>query len=134
MASATLARLAAELGFADQSHLCRVTRSETGLTPSELRAALEQHGDGRLAPTTPSRLLARASERVRVLERDARRSSHASVCAAVAQALAHPRNRPRRLAFVQPGSAGPHGQSPNTYPRSECMMTCGVRHREPDRV
>jgi AraC-like DNA-binding protein len=35
-----LARLAAELGFADQSHLCRVVRSETGRTPSALRAAL----------------------------------------------------------------------------------------------
>ena len=35
-----LARLAAELGFADQSHLCRVVRSETGATPAALRAAL----------------------------------------------------------------------------------------------
>lgn len=35
-----LARLAADLGFADQSHLCRVVRSETGSTPSALRAAL----------------------------------------------------------------------------------------------
>ena len=35
-----LARLAAELGFADQSHLCRVIRSETGFTPSKLRHAL----------------------------------------------------------------------------------------------
>lgn len=35
-----LARLAAELGFADQSHLCRVLRSETGGTPSALRQAL----------------------------------------------------------------------------------------------
>jgi AraC-like DNA-binding protein len=35
-----LARLAADLGFADQSHLCRVVRSETGATPSALRAAL----------------------------------------------------------------------------------------------
>lgn len=35
-----LSRLAAELGFADQSHLCRVVRSETGSTPSALRAAL----------------------------------------------------------------------------------------------
>jgi AraC-like DNA-binding protein len=35
-----LARLAAELGFADQSHLCRVIRSETGQTPSHLRRAL----------------------------------------------------------------------------------------------
>jgi AraC-like DNA-binding protein len=36
-----LARLAAELGFADQSHLCRVVRRETGRTPGALRAALQ---------------------------------------------------------------------------------------------
>jgi AraC-like DNA-binding protein len=35
-----LARLAAEVGFADQSHLCRVVRSETGRTPAALRASL----------------------------------------------------------------------------------------------
>jgi AraC-like DNA-binding protein len=35
-----LARLAAELGFADQSHLCRVVVGETGLTPAALRAML----------------------------------------------------------------------------------------------
>jgi AraC-like DNA-binding protein len=35
-----LARLAAELGFADQAHLTRVVRAETGATPSALRAAL----------------------------------------------------------------------------------------------
>jgi AraC-like DNA-binding protein len=35
-----LARLAAELGFADQSHLTRVLRSETGRTPAALRRAL----------------------------------------------------------------------------------------------
>jgi AraC-like DNA-binding protein len=35
-----LARLAADLGFVDQSHLCRVLRSETGRTPSALRHAL----------------------------------------------------------------------------------------------
>lgn len=35
-----LARLAADLGFSDQGHLCRVVRSETGRTPSALRAAL----------------------------------------------------------------------------------------------
>jgi AraC-like DNA-binding protein len=35
-----LARLAAELGFADQGHLCRVVRSETGRTPSALRQLL----------------------------------------------------------------------------------------------
>jgi AraC-like DNA-binding protein len=35
-----LARLAADLGFADQAHLTRVVRAETGATPSALRAAL----------------------------------------------------------------------------------------------
>ena len=35
-----LARLAAEVGFADQAHLTRVIRSDTGTTPSALRAAL----------------------------------------------------------------------------------------------
>ncbi len=35
-----LARLAADVGFADQSHLCRVVRDETGETPSALRALL----------------------------------------------------------------------------------------------
>jgi AraC-like DNA-binding protein len=35
-----LARLAADFGFADQSHLCRVVRAEAGETPSALRAAL----------------------------------------------------------------------------------------------
>jgi AraC-like DNA-binding protein len=35
-----LARLAADTGFADQSHLTRVLRDETGRTPSALRAAL----------------------------------------------------------------------------------------------
>ena len=35
-----LARLAAELGFADQSHLCRAVRSETRRTPSALRRLL----------------------------------------------------------------------------------------------
>jgi AraC-like DNA-binding protein len=35
-----LARLAAVLGFADQSHLCRTVRSETQLTPSALRRLL----------------------------------------------------------------------------------------------
>ena len=36
----SLARLAADLGLADQSHLCRVIRSETGHTPGTLRRAL----------------------------------------------------------------------------------------------
>jgi AraC-like DNA-binding protein len=35
-----LARLAADLGFADQSHLCRVLHSETGHAPSTLRYIL----------------------------------------------------------------------------------------------
>lgn len=35
-----LARLAADTGFADQSHLCRVLRVETGRSPSALRRAL----------------------------------------------------------------------------------------------
>lgn len=35
-----LARLAADLGFADHSHLCRVLREETGHTPSTLRHIL----------------------------------------------------------------------------------------------
>jgi AraC-like DNA-binding protein len=37
-----LARLAADLGFADQGHLCRVIRDETGSTPSALRATLHR--------------------------------------------------------------------------------------------
>jgi AraC-like DNA-binding protein len=36
----SLARLAAELGFADQSHLCRVIRRETGRAPTALRELL----------------------------------------------------------------------------------------------
>ncbi len=35
-----LARLAADVGFADQSHLCRVVRAETGQVPSELRTSI----------------------------------------------------------------------------------------------
>jgi AraC-like DNA-binding protein len=35
-----LARLAADTGFADQSHLCRVLTQETGRTPTALRRAL----------------------------------------------------------------------------------------------
>jgi AraC-like DNA-binding protein len=38
-----LARLAADLGFADQSHLSRVISRETGRTPSALRHTLAQH-------------------------------------------------------------------------------------------
>ncbi|HTB49525.1 MAG TPA: helix-turn-helix domain-containing protein, partial [Solirubrobacteraceae bacterium] len=35
-----LARIAADVGFADQSHLCRVIGQETGHTPAALRQAL----------------------------------------------------------------------------------------------
>jgi AraC-like DNA-binding protein len=35
-----LSRLAADVGFSDQSHLSRVVRGETGATPGGLRAAL----------------------------------------------------------------------------------------------
>jgi AraC-like DNA-binding protein len=35
-----LARMAADLGFADQGHLCRVVRAETGEAPSVLRRVL----------------------------------------------------------------------------------------------
>jgi AraC-like DNA-binding protein len=35
-----LARLAADVGFADQSHLCRVVRAETGQVPSVLRTSI----------------------------------------------------------------------------------------------
>jgi AraC-like DNA-binding protein len=37
-----LARVAADAGFADQSHFCRVVRDETGHTPSALRGALSR--------------------------------------------------------------------------------------------
>jgi AraC-like DNA-binding protein len=36
----SLARLAAELGFADQSHLTRTIRRQTGHTPTQLRRLL----------------------------------------------------------------------------------------------
>lgn len=38
----SLARLAAEVGFADQSHLTRTIRRHTGRSPAELRALLRQ--------------------------------------------------------------------------------------------
>jgi AraC-like DNA-binding protein len=41
-----LARVAAEAGFADQSHFCRVVRDETGSTPSALRRALSREACG----------------------------------------------------------------------------------------
>ena len=37
---ADLAVLAADLGFADQAHLTRAARAETGHTPARLRALL----------------------------------------------------------------------------------------------
>ncbi|MGI8712487.1 MAG: helix-turn-helix transcriptional regulator [Solirubrobacteraceae bacterium] len=37
---ASMARVAADLGFADQSHLHRVVREQTGRSPSALRRAL----------------------------------------------------------------------------------------------
>jgi AraC-like DNA-binding protein len=40
-----LGRLAADVGFSDQSHLCRVIRAETGQTPAVLRAALGPAAD-----------------------------------------------------------------------------------------
>jgi AraC-like DNA-binding protein len=40
MGHADLARLAAELGFADQAHFTRVARAEAAATPAELRALL----------------------------------------------------------------------------------------------
>jgi AraC-like DNA-binding protein len=45
-----LARLAADLGFADQSHLCRVIRAETGQVPSALRHALRRSAHDSLLP------------------------------------------------------------------------------------
>lgn len=36
----SLARLAADLGFADQSHMCRILRAETGRNPTTLRGLL----------------------------------------------------------------------------------------------
>lgn len=47
-----LARLAADVGFSDQSHLCRAVRSETGATPSALRHALAYMPDPRLRSAT----------------------------------------------------------------------------------
>ncbi len=44
-----LARLAADLGFSDQSHLCRVLRMETGHTPSALRHVLASSTSGAAA-------------------------------------------------------------------------------------
>jgi AraC-like DNA-binding protein len=40
----SLARVAAELGFADQAHLTRVTREQVGATPAALRRALASTG------------------------------------------------------------------------------------------
>jgi AraC-like DNA-binding protein len=41
-----LARLAADVGFADQSHLCRVFRAEIGQPPSALRQAIRRSDSG----------------------------------------------------------------------------------------
>jgi AraC-like DNA-binding protein len=46
-----LARLAAELGFADQSHLCRAVRSETQRTPSALRSLFSDERYARVYPS-----------------------------------------------------------------------------------
>ena len=48
-----LAWLATDLGFADQSHLCRVLRDETGRAPSGWRQMLEQASDLQPTPTRP---------------------------------------------------------------------------------
>jgi AraC-like DNA-binding protein len=56
-----LARLAADLNFADQSHLCRVIRRETGSTPAALRNALA--GD-RLGSLDAPSLVSGGRERV----------------------------------------------------------------------
>jgi AraC-like DNA-binding protein len=40
-----LARLSADVGFADQSHLCRVLRAETGQAPSALRGSIALRDD-----------------------------------------------------------------------------------------
>jgi AraC-like DNA-binding protein len=45
-----LARLAADVGFADQSHLCRVMRAETGQVPSSLRQAMSAPTADRAPP------------------------------------------------------------------------------------
>lgn len=53
-----LARVAADAGFCDQSHLCRVVGRETGMTPSALRATLARgRAHGLRAPDEPVRLL-----------------------------------------------------------------------------
>ncbi len=53
-----LARMAAELGFADQSHLCRVLRQETGHAPSALRDLLVKEAADELAAAAPMSLAA----------------------------------------------------------------------------
>ena len=45
-----MARLAADVGFADQSHLCRVLRAETGQPPSALRHAIGRSDSGPSLP------------------------------------------------------------------------------------
>lgn len=50
-----LAALAADLGFADQSHLCRTIRAHLGHTPTEVRRLLAPDNDVRTARTEPVR-------------------------------------------------------------------------------
>jgi AraC-like DNA-binding protein len=45
------ARLAAELGFADQAHLCRTVRDHTGHPPTALRALLGARGSNEFSTT-----------------------------------------------------------------------------------
>jgi methylphosphotriester-DNA--protein-cysteine methyltransferase len=54
-AGAELAALAADLGFADQSHLCRVLRDETGHAPSTLRRMLAVTSAAQIGPRATSR-------------------------------------------------------------------------------
>lgn len=50
-----LARLAADLGFADQAHLCRTVRAHVGHTPTELRRLLSVAGCTANRPTAGGR-------------------------------------------------------------------------------
>jgi AraC-like DNA-binding protein len=60
-----LARMAAELGFADQSHLCRVLRQETGHAPSALRDLLVKQAADELAAPAPMSLAASNGDKSR---------------------------------------------------------------------
>jgi AraC-like DNA-binding protein len=61
-----LARLAANLGFVDQSHLCRVVKSETRWTPSALRKLLRGEHWAPAAYTDLARARSRREERLAV--------------------------------------------------------------------